>query len=90
MSEVTNESREPDPKNNLRRIREDPNFQALTFGHPRAPNMKDDFAELMAERDFDSVEGFVYGLLWDDKAIKRRERLGDIGRRMWPGSDEQE
>lgn len=72
---------------NLRSVRADANFRALSFNHPRAPKMKDDFAELVAERDFDSVEGFVYGLLWEDRAAKRRQRLDDIGSRMFPDRD---
>lgn len=79
---------ETDPAENRRRIKADPNFQSLSFDHPRALRMKEDLAELIAERGFDSIEGFVYGLLWEDRALKRRERLADIGRRMW-NEDEQ-
>jgi hypothetical protein len=48
------------------------------------PTVERDFRQLLADRGFVSINEFIVDTLKADRAEKRRLKVQDIGKRMWP------
>jgi hypothetical protein len=48
------------------------------------PAVEEDFRELLKERGFSSINEFIIDTLKADRAEKRRAKLADVSKRMWP------
>jgi hypothetical protein len=48
------------------------------------PQVEADFAELLQERGFTSINEFILDTLKADRAAKRQAKLEDVASRMWP------
>jgi hypothetical protein len=48
------------------------------------PKVEADFAQLLQERGFTSINEFILDTLKADRAAKRQAQLEDVASRMWP------